>query len=332
MAYRVTKWVKGKPYAYLQRSFREGASVRTVSEYLGPVDPAEAPQRGGNGGTAGSGRPARSKLPDRSGDGPAAVRLVPSEHIRISTKLDKTGLSERVARQQHATMLRTLARLGIPSDRVPVLFVRRGAGLAVKPRWRGGFVVTLPRFERVKGADVRAAYRLALGRAALEAIRTEKPETFARLSIVMQSSFRDTNAAVLSYARSGGHPDAWTWSLCLRFFGYANPLPGREAEALGLVGYGGRKAWDDETAALVGKIAATGWTAAMEEARRESRKAKAAETRAVTALRDARGIMGRIRRPELRRRIRAATAKRSAVGEMEIKLSALRFFVDSPRP
>ena len=41
VAYRVIKWVKGRPYLYEQRSFRVGGQVRTESTYLGPASPAE---------------------------------------------------------------------------------------------------------------------------------------------------------------------------------------------------------------------------------------------------------------------------------------------------
>lgn len=39
--YRVVKTVKGRRYAYLQRSWREGKRVRTESRYLGPVGGAD---------------------------------------------------------------------------------------------------------------------------------------------------------------------------------------------------------------------------------------------------------------------------------------------------
>lgn len=41
MAYRVIKWVKGRPYLYEQSSFRVGGKVRTESKYLGPASDAD---------------------------------------------------------------------------------------------------------------------------------------------------------------------------------------------------------------------------------------------------------------------------------------------------
>lgn len=209
MAYRVVKWVNGRPYAYLQRSFREGPTVRTVSEYLGPVDPTEVPRaakvrkpENGRAAPGGVARPAageaRSEPAAPAGTRTGIVRAVAEERIRFDSRLARKGLSERVARRQHANMIATLANLGIPSDRVPPVVVRYGSTLAVKPRWwRGGFVVTVPRFDRVKQRDVRAAYRLALGRATLETLRTERPELFARFSLVMDRSFHRTSSALL---------------------------------------------------------------------------------------------------------------------------------------
>jgi len=37
MAYMVVRTIKGRQYRYLQRSYRAGKKVKTVSEYLGPV-------------------------------------------------------------------------------------------------------------------------------------------------------------------------------------------------------------------------------------------------------------------------------------------------------
>jgi len=37
MAYIVIRTIRGRQYRYLQRSYRDGKKVRTVSEYLGPV-------------------------------------------------------------------------------------------------------------------------------------------------------------------------------------------------------------------------------------------------------------------------------------------------------
>lgn len=335
MAYRVTKWVKGKPYAYLQRSFREKGHVRTVSEYLGPLaGDGHGSQTPAN--TNPDNPPALPATPTTpqpverkklSLHGPAPT---PTDGLRISARLDRAGLSERTMRHQHAAVIRSLARIGIPSECVPPVIVRHGSGLAVKPRWwRGGFVVTLPRFERTRGPDARAAYGLALGRASLEAIRTEKPETYARLSVVMDASFRSTNANVLQFVKSSNHRDAWTWGVCLRFFGYANPIRGREATALGLTDYGSRKAWDDEAAAVLSRVLTRGWAATSEQAASEARKAAATERRAVEALRNSRGVMGWIRRPELRRRLRASIARRAAVSEMQTKLAILRGVFDA---
>ena len=39
--YRVVKKVKGRRYAYLQRTWRKGKTVHTENQYLGPVDGAE---------------------------------------------------------------------------------------------------------------------------------------------------------------------------------------------------------------------------------------------------------------------------------------------------
>ena len=351
MVYRVIKRVKGHAYAYLQRSFRENGLVRTVSEYLGPVDPAEAAKKGpkarpgkkdaGDGSTAPRARkkategerpPADSSPSEtRTKEEKKAVRAVAEERIRIDARLAKKGLSERVARRQHANMIGALANLGIPSDRVPRVIARYGAKLAVKPHWRGGFVVTVPRFDRVKQRDVRAAFRVAVGRAALEALRTEKPELFGRFSLAMEPGFHRTSSALLSYVRAGGHPDAWAWWVAHRFLGYANPLPGRKAEEVGLAGYGARKNWTDDAAGIVGKLVSSGSTATIVETEREAARAKAAETNALTALRNARGIMGRIRRPELRRRLRAAIARRAATAEVQKSVRVVRFFLNGEK-
>lgn len=346
MAYRVVKKVKGKSYAYLQRSFRAGGKVCTVSLYIGPVDGADASPKKGTktqkrasasspkpeGGGGNSPPVPTSELPDTVRNVPTkAVRAVAEECVRIDARLERKGLSERAARRQHANMAGALSNLGIPGDRIPFVAARFGSKLGVKPRWRGGFVVTVPRFDRVKRRDVQAAFRLALGRAALEALRTRKPELFGRFSLVMDKSFHRTSAALFSYVRAGGHPDAWAWWVAHRFLGYANPLPGRKAEEIGLVGYGARKSWTDDAAGIVGELVAFGPKAAAARADREVERAKAAEARATAALRAARGVMGLIRRPELRRRLRVAVARRSATEEAAINVNVVRFFLNGER-
>ena len=39
MAYKVIRTIKGRQYAYMQTSYREGGKVRTAYEYIGAIDP-----------------------------------------------------------------------------------------------------------------------------------------------------------------------------------------------------------------------------------------------------------------------------------------------------
>lgn len=45
MTYRVIKTIKGRRYIYEQRTWREGARVRTQGRYIGPVDSAPTRRR-----------------------------------------------------------------------------------------------------------------------------------------------------------------------------------------------------------------------------------------------------------------------------------------------
>ena len=59
--YPTIKTIKGRPYLYRQRTWREGGRVRTQSHYIGPID-LSAPPSGQAGGPQNPPRKKRSRV------------------------------------------------------------------------------------------------------------------------------------------------------------------------------------------------------------------------------------------------------------------------------
>lgn len=321
MVYRVVKWVKGHAYLYSQRSFREGKAVRTVSTFLGAASAADvaACQRGSR--RAGTSDAAASSAPATRTPASARPSVATGGNLSISANLERAGISERSFRYHYSEAARRLASVGIDPAHLPPVSVRYGLGVAVKPRWRGGYAVTLPPGAKVNRRAVSEAYHKAIARASLDAMRQQKPERFARLSLQMDASFRATNAAVVQYVANSRVRDAWAWGIALRVFGTAHALKGgTAAEAIGLAEYGSRSTWQDETSAILGQVLAKGYRATQEAHEREAAKARAAEAAAARAYKSA----GLLTRRAARKAWRKSSARLMAQTEMSAKLATIR--------
>lgn len=321
MTYRVVKWVKGRAYLYSQRSFRDGKAVRTVSTFLGAASAADISTcQQGSRSMAGEGDTAPHEPKAPRGRGSVAT----GGNLTISANLERAGVSERAFRYHYSEAARRLSAVGIDPAHLPPVSVRYGLGVAMKPRWRGGYAVTLPPGSKVNRRAVSEAYHKAIARASLDAMRQQQPERFATLSLQMDASFRATNAAVLQYVSNTRHRDAWAWGLALRWFGVANALKGTggsvAAETIGLAEYGSRATWQDETSAVLGQVLAKGYRATHEAHEREAGKARAAEKAAALAYKNA-GILSR---RAARKTWRKSSARVIAQHEMGAKLATIR--------
>lgn len=312
MAYTVIKWVKGHPYLYEQRSFREGKTVRTASAFIGRAHAADI----------------AASVAKRQP--PAAVPLVSDDEqpqaagLTITVDLDRAGVSESELRYHYTQVVGQLHRIGIDPAAVPPIFVRHGLRVDSKPRWRGGYVVTVPPGTRVDSAAVRAAFHRALARACVGAVRLHQPERYAALSLHMEQSFRATNAAVIRYVTNTRHRAAWAWVIALRLFGIANAVRVRgapiSAGTLGLVEYGRRSSWEDEAAAVLGDVLAHGFDASWRAYLIAREKAEAIEGKTARAYRAA----GLLKRRAARRAWQRANARVATQAERGEKLVTLR--------
>lgn len=333
---RVVKTVKGRQYAYLQRSFRDGATVRTESRYLGPVNGSEA-----------AGRPSLpaempSLAPIATAAGIAAEGTVPADgpgHAYPSSRrayLDsvKQGLrfcfvpsarrmsGERMERE-YARVVEWAQGLGVPAARFPRILVREGKEAGFRRAWFGGGIVVS--MARAGGRTAgRRAFTDALGHAFLDGVRESNPIAFEALAASLEPSFRTTNRLVFAALTAGGRESRLALSLQLSVFGHVHAVAGVRAENIGLSAYGRRGGWEDEAAGIIGEIAAHGYKGARLARVQAVHNAHEAESKARRAYERA-GTFDRItgKRRALGRKLVATTAGRMAAEETYRKLDAL---------
>lgn len=295
---RVIKTVKGRPYAYLQRSFRVGNSVRTESRYLGPV------------GGAGDVGPA-SSAPSRTNG--LRFRFVPGARKLSADRLDR----------EYARVRGWAEDLGVPADRFPRIALRQGKETGFRRSWFGnGLVVTFGRGDGRKAG--RRAFATAIGHAFLASVREANPRGYGVISAHLDPSFRATNRLLFAALANGGEQSRLALSLQIGLFGRIHRVTGHSAASLGLPVYGKRGGWEDEAAAMIGEIATQGYRKTM-DTRVVARGA------AILAERDARREFERAtlfdrftgKRRALGRKLVGATAARLATEEAERKLHLL---------
>ncbi|MDK9719660.1 MAG: hypothetical protein OEL53_00600 [Rhodospirillales bacterium] len=298
MSYNVIKWVKGYPYLYRQTSRREGKSVRTESVFLGSA----------NSPSGQTGTPTETV----------------SARLTIAANVSGATLSQGYIRYHYSEAARMLRQIGIEGEKLPLLAVRLGSRLGVKLGKQGDYVLTLPSTDEANRSEVRTAFHLALAEVCLAALREQQPERHAALSLHMEQSFRATNAAVIRYVSNSRHQATWAWAICLRLFGIAHPVAVRgkaiDPALLGLVQYGKRGQWQEETLALLGKVLANGFDTCWQVYLRERAKAETAESKAAQDYHAA----SLLARPAAKRKWHRTQARIGAQAEMGEKLVTLR--------
>jgi hypothetical protein len=106
MAYIVVRTIKGRQYRYLQRSYRAGKKVKTVSEYLGPVGAIlRAPRR--------LGRAIGGLIEANRTTGP----IIDEEAMLRDVKAKDAAHARMIERFQEETGLKMPERNPIPVDK-----------------------------------------------------------------------------------------------------------------------------------------------------------------------------------------------------------------------
>ena len=109
---RIVKTVKGRPYAYLQRSFRDGATVRTESRYLGPAGSA-------------------ADVPAPSGElsetaSPPLIPKTSTSGLRFRFSPKARNLSADRLHREYARVQEWAQGLGVPPENFPQIAIREG--------------------------------------------------------------------------------------------------------------------------------------------------------------------------------------------------------------
>jgi len=287
MPYPVIKTVKGRPYLYLQESYWDHGQVRTRSEYIGPIDPTTGEvhtskdvfdplvlepflrQRLDVWKTLSLGfsevqpdQPSAPRPPPASSPQPPRLHIpaLPSaaslSRLRIDLDTEAYRLSRHSLEQDYRQCARRLLALGIPEERWPRLRLTSGRTLRIRrQRLEDAWVVQAPwawwptRPDREK---VREAFRQALGRVEIEALRRGRPDRYAQLSLGFSESHKQTSALLFRYL---WHVRGSSYRLlALWFFSLMHPVGSVPAERLGLSHYGSRRSWEDEAAALYAEV------------------------------------------------------------------------------
>jgi len=320
--YRIIKTVKGRSYAYLQRSYRVGGSVRTESKYLGPV------------GSAGD---TSANIPhDATAAGyfpPAANNdISPPTHPKRFVVIEKGGgillrfdpkanhIDPNRLKREYGKVGEWAEGLGVPIKDFPLVVLRKGKTARSRRVWFGlDRVVTVPKDAGRK--VMRTAFGDALGHAFLDSVKKSNPHAHQVLAQNLEPTFRTTNRLLLTALAGGGEHSRFALSLQMHVFGRLHPVKGIKAEHVGISGYGDRKNWEDETAQIIGEIATKGYKKAVTDRAKACAEALAKERRARQAFNRA-TTLDRFtgKRRLLKRKLLATTAARMATEEAHNKL------------
>jgi hypothetical protein len=304
VAYPVIKRVKGRPYLYIQESYREGGGVKTRSVYLGPLDPetGELVETGGNDPELVervrqevrdriviAGDPnERGKvweIPPRRGKSPFAAEAGKSrpggEYCRLSFKIDcsRFAISRNSLEEDEAQFRKRLGRLGVLPADIPGISVEYGARLRVFKRVLSGqYAVTIPKYSKGNREHLRREIRRALSFASLDALERKRPDLFCTLSLQFDEHFRETQRLLNAYILATNEFDRLPKAIALKYFGMLAPIAGGKLPPvkIGVSEYGRRKDWREDVASLMVDILRRGWNNVYSESISEALKARRA--------------------------------------------------------
>jgi hypothetical protein len=335
--YRVIKTVKGRQYAYLQRSWRDGKRVRTQSISLGPVS--------GGGGSAAQIKPEPpAPLPQ---DDQAVITTIQPTNPTAPTpyglqfRFDPEKAKVSVARLEsdHSRAREWAVRLGVPAERFPGLVVASGSTLSHRrARFSNNMVVFIPKAERNRSAIRREVHK-ATARAMLDGLRECSPARFASVAGAMDASFRETNRLLFGFLSRQDGASKIALSLQVYAFGYISAQRGRfknAPENLGIAGFGDkerRKSWEDEAVAILADAQGKGWQKISETQHKATSDAVRAEKAAMRRYLETRSLFDRFtgKRRLMRKRFDQAAQVRQLCEEAERKTTLFRSVLESDR-
>ena len=341
VTYRVIRTIKGRQYVYEQTSVRDGNKVRTMSRYIGPVDPIQQTARQKVVQTLAdvSGTKERVQeaiVPDaevltKPSDEPLeppprpppASESAPSLRIKINAA---KFISEARLQKDFQKAVSSLRRAGVSTAKFPDITLKYGSSIGYhKKAFSDAYVVKLPRWIKPKREEFRTACHKAISRACLDQIITQRPDLLKDIAYRFDESFKATQDILNRYLLWSEGSSNFNSLLILKFFGTMPKLRYVKPETIGLVEFGKRKTWEDEFVSVHANIIKRGFGQATENAKAEYFKAVAAEKSAGNELRETFILF----RPRVKRKLKRAIARKQAQYEMMNKIALVRSLFDT---
>lgn len=281
MAYQVVKTIKGKKYLYAQSTYREGGKVKTVSHYIGAVDPqtgvliepSDHPDHPRPHNTADQ---IEQVLAEKHPPEPL-LKFKLKEHCKISIPSLKNEYQEQ---------LTALEKYGIDPEKFPPVTIKHGSKYShYKPALKNELVITAPKngFNR---EELRTEYRKSLHQNFIEILEREAPEKLYPFKYAFDKSYRQTQDALTKYLFNSNSKNRFYKILALKFFNMMNPVPtGKRTQLdptkIGLMEYGKREDWKAEYATVMTAIDKHGIKKIHAKASEEINKARAGQRKTI---------------------------------------------------
>ena len=298
--YQVIKKIAGKPYLYMQRTYREGGKVRTQSQYIGAIDEQRdwIPKKRLRSPSIGNSTLANNLEKPISGSeqthndwvnnsNPFWPEKRPFKIEKAKNSIKRSAVSVSAMKAEYARVLKHLEKLGLDAKLFASISLLEGEK-ATWHRKKKSYEITLAADKKGSGRNrFKRTYRMALAHAFLDSIETQSPTLYDRLRTVMDLSWFNTKMVVAEHIfRSSENHKAW---ITLQFL-WSGSLPRSLEQQLGKRGYQKLQpympgTWRDEAAELIADVIHRGYKPSISRLSKDRAKAKASAKRALNVYR-----------------------------------------------
>ncbi len=244
--YTVTKKVKGRPYLYRQRSFREGGKVRTQRIYLGP----------GSGFSAGGGGGAYAPEAEGNEREPPVITTTAAhfhDHLQIHDEVfTRKDISIPALVREEKRVREKMSAQGLPTDELPAVRVTLGGKLD-RYRRKQEFCVTASKTGQ--RTAFKREYRRALADRWLREVELRDPVQYNAIRCSMSERHRRARAALTEIILLSNTPHKFMGVL---WFMWTGRLPADlrkkvNAQKIGMMDHEGG-GWRDEMVKLTAEM------------------------------------------------------------------------------
>lgn len=333
--YTVTKRIKGNPYLYRQRTWREGGKVRTESHYIGVG--GDASRGSGTGSRGGSSREDAgngAKEDPRGRDDAGTTELKeavpapekPVQTLRIRPGVWQTNISTQALLEEERQITKRMAAMGIDVTNIdPVIVATSGSVRRRRSLITGRYIVTAPR-RGGNRTQFKQEYRRALADRWIREVRKNDPFAYEHLRTEMDAGYRETKHALTRYLLNTNARGKWTLTLQMM---WTKQMPvwfrkNIKPEILGLVDHAPVSGWHSDAVNLSAEVMQRGYKATVSKYRGEGGRVNLMvdrEWRAYKRMTLMDALRGK-KRAQLRK-IRRLHAREIALSATERKLEAL---------